>query len=136
MPGLSKAAMQGLIENALKSMLDPNVPAEQLSEFFSRDYRQDVDGTTLDYDGFIAHAKDLKKSISSGKAIFEMMMFDGGNVADVHIIEATKTNGEKIKVKVIAIFTIGDGKITRVNELTHLLSGSPEDRNMGSRTSH
>ncbi|MEP7456680.1 nuclear transport factor 2 family protein [Phyllobacterium sp. SB3] len=136
MTQLSKAASQDLIKKVLESMLDPNAPVEQLREFFSTNYRQDIDGVTLDFTGFMAHAEDLKKSISAGSTTFEMMIVEGQTVADVHIVDAIKLNGEKIRIKVIAFYTIENGKITRVNELTHLLSGLTEDRNLGSRTSH
>lgn len=136
MPNLSKTEARALIEKALESMLDPEAPVEELSEFFSPDYKQDADGATLDFTDFLAHARDLKSTISSGSVTFETMIVDGPTIADIHIVSATKINGDKVCVKVIAFYTVEHGKITRVDELTHLLSGSAEDRNLGSRMSH
>jgi hypothetical protein len=51
-------------------------------------------------------------------------------------VEATKANGETIRVKVIALYTLEKGKIVRVDELTHLLKGAEADRDIGFRTSH
>jgi hypothetical protein len=55
--------------------------------------------------------------------------------AYIHLVDAEKTNGDTIRAKVIAFYTVRDGKIVHVDELTHLLHGADEDRDMGSRTS-
>jgi hypothetical protein len=39
-----------------------------------------------------------------------------------------------IRVKVIAFFTVRNGRIVRVDELTLLLRGADEDRDLGLRT--
>ena len=61
--------------------------------------------------------------------------FDGDTIADIHVIDAEKTNGDSVRTKVIAFFTVRNGKIARVDELTHLLLGADQDRDIGSRTS-
>ncbi|HXW26308.1 MAG TPA: nuclear transport factor 2 family protein, partial [Xanthobacteraceae bacterium] len=70
-----------------------------------------------------------------GRAAIETLIVDGDTIADIHVVEAEKTNGDSIRTKVIAFFTVRGGKIVRVDELTHLLHGADEDRDMGSRTS-
>jgi ketosteroid isomerase-like protein len=135
MPELSKEQARALIENALTSLLDPRQDAESLSRYFAPDYVQDVDGKRLDFSGFIDHARTLKKSLRSGRVTIENIIVDGMTIADVHVVDAEKTNGDTIRAKVIAFYTVRDGKIVRVDELTHLLQGADEDRDMGSRTS-
>jgi ketosteroid isomerase-like protein len=136
MSGLSKEQARALIENAVASLLDPRQDAESLSRYFAPDYVQDVDGKRLDFNGFIDHARTLKKSLRRGRATIENIIADGSTIADIHVIDAEMTNGDTIQVKVIAFFTVRDGKIVRVDELTHLLRGTDEDRDLGSRTSH
>jgi ketosteroid isomerase-like protein len=135
MAGLSKEAARALIESALASLLDPRQDAESLSRYFASDYIQDVDGKRLDFNGFIDHARTLKKSLRSGRVTIENIVVDGMTIADVHVVDAEKTNGDTIRAKVTAFYTVRDGKIVRVDELTHLLQGSEKDRDMGSRTS-
>jgi ketosteroid isomerase-like protein len=130
MPELSKEQARALIENALASLLDPRQDAESLNRYFAHDYVQNVDGKRLDFNGFIDHARTLKKSLRSGRATIETIIVDGMTVADIHVVDA-----EKIRAKVIAFYTVRDGKIVHVDELTHLLHGTAEDRDMGSRTS-
>jgi len=135
MTKLSKEEARTLIENAVSSMLDPQQDAATLSRYFASDYVQDVDGKRLDYDGFIDHARVLKTHLRSGRATIESLIVDGDTIADIHVIDAEKINGSRIRTKVIAFFSLRDGKIVRVDELTHLLDGEEEDRDMGSRTS-
>jgi ketosteroid isomerase-like protein len=135
MPGLSKEQGRTLIESALASLLDPQLDAEDLSRYFAPDYVQDVDGKRLDFSGFIDHARMLKKSLRKARATIEQIIVDGATIADVHVVDGEKTNGDTFRAKVIAFYTVRDGKIVRVDELTHLLQGADEDRDLGSRTS-
>lgn len=135
MSNLSKDEARALIENALASLLDPQQRAEDLSRYFAPNYVQIVDGKQLDYDGFIDHARALKQTLRRGRATIETLVVDGPIIADIHVIDAEKTNGDTIRIKVIAFFTAAGGKIVRVEELTHMLSGAAEDKDLGSRTS-
>ena len=135
MTNLSKNEARTLIENAVTSLLDPQQDAAALSRYFAPDYVQDVDGKRLDYGGFIDHARVLKTHLRGGTATIESLIVDGDTIADIHIIDAEKIDGSRIRMKVIAFFIVRDGKIVRVDELTHLLDGDEKDRDMGSRTS-
>ena len=43
-------------------------------------------------------------------------------------------NNDKIRAKVIAVFEFKDQKLISCDELTHLIEGSNDDRDMGSRS--
>jgi ketosteroid isomerase-like protein len=133
---LTQHDARALLENALAALFDPKQDAASLSRFFAPDYVQDVDGKRLDYAGFIQHAETLKQVLRSGRATIEQIIVQGSTFADIHVVEAEKMNGDRIKVKVIGFFEVRDGKIVRVDELTHLIRGSAEDSDLGSRTSH
>ena len=135
MPELSTEQARALIEGALASLLDPKQDADDLGRYFASDYIQEVDGKRLTFTGFIDHARVLKASLRWGRATIERLIVSGDTIADMHVVEAEKTNGEAIRVKVIAFFIVRDSKIVRVDELTHLLVGSEADRDMGSRGS-
>ena len=135
MPELSKEEARALIEGALASLLDPRQDVGNLSRYFAPEYVQDVDGKRLDYPGFIHHARVLKTHLRRGRATIETLIVDGDTIADIHVIDAEKIDGNSVRTKVIAFFTVRDGKIVRVDELTRLLHGADEDRDMGSRTS-
>ena len=136
MSAMSHEEAREFLEKVFANMFDPQAAAESLSEFFATDYVQDADGARLDFNGFIDHARVLKNTFRSGHVRFEEILVDGPKIADVHIVEATKANGDTIRVKVIAVYTLEKGKIVRVDELTHLLEGAEADRDIGFRTSH
>ena len=136
MSAISREEAREFLEKVFANMFDPQTAAESLSEFFATDYVQDADGARLDFNGFIDHARILKNTLRSGHVRFEEILVDGPKIADVHIIEATKANGDTIRVKVIALYILEKGKIVRVHELTHLLKGVDADRDIGFRTSH
>jgi len=136
MSELSEDQARVLIEGAIASLLDPQQDADHLTRYFAPDYTQEVDGKRLTFAGFIDHARALKASLRCGHATIERLVVSGDTIADIHVVEADKKNGDAIRVKVIAFFTVRDGKIVGVDELTHLLDGSDADRDMGSRTSH
>jgi len=137
MPMLSKDQARALIEGAVTSLLDPRQDAAALSRYFAPDYVQEVDGKRLDYAGFIDHARVLKTHLQDGRATMtiETLIVDGDTIADIHVVDVEKANGDRIRTKVIAFFTVRDGRIVRVDELTHLLEGAEQYRDMGSRTS-
>jgi ketosteroid isomerase-like protein len=70
-----------------------------------------------------------------GRATIENIVVDGSTIADIHVVDAEKTTGDTIQMKVIAFFTVAGGKIVHVDELTHMLRGAAGDQDMGSRTS-
>ena len=51
-----------------------------------------------------------------------------------HHATALKPDGSEVKMHVIAEFRVRDGKIYYCDELTHMLSGSESDKDLGSRT--
>lgn len=131
---LTKQDARRLIEGALASLLDPNQDAEALKAFFTDDYVQDVDDKRLDLAGVLAHARTLKTTLRTGRPTIQNLIVEGQTIADIHIVEAEKTERARIKAKVVGCFTVRDGKIAAVDELTHLLEGNKEDRDLGSRT--
>jgi ketosteroid isomerase-like protein len=133
---MTKEEARDFLEKVFANTFAPQADAESLSELFSTYYIQDADGARLDFKGFIEHARVLKKTLRSGRVTFKDILVDGQKIADVHIVEATKATGDTIRVKVIALYTLAEGKILRVDELTHLLKGADTDRDIGFRTSH
>ncbi len=121
------------IENAFISLLNPAEPVDELRHYFSEDYVQWVDGVELDFMQFLQHASVLKQTLRSADIVIKRFVCQGDSVADIHDVYAIKHSGELIITRVIAFYIFRDGKICSVEEMTHLLSGSEQDRNLGSR---
>lgn len=130
---LTESEVHDLLRRLFAAFTDPITGPEAFAELLTPDYLQRVDGKELDYAGFLAHAAALQASVKSASVTFEHIVTDGMSAATVHIADAVKTNGERIRLKVIAYYRFRGHRISLVDELTHLLEGADEDRDMGSR---
>lgn len=105
----------------------------EIHKYFHPDYTQYVDGKVLKFDDFVAHIKSLKSTVNQVKICFEHLIEDGNKVCSVHYPEAKKDNGMIIKAKVIAMFEFKGDQLILCDELTHLIEGDKEDKDLGSR---
>lgn len=122
-----------LLENTFRDLFNPDKSVEDLKPYFSLDYRQWVDGKTLDYQGFFQHVAALKGVISTAHIEFIEYLEKDDTAADIHDVFVTKKSGEKVHIRVMAFFTFENQQIKSVKELTYLLSGSSENHDLGSR---
>ncbi|CAI2479428.1 SnoaL-like domain [Serratia proteamaculans] len=106
-----------------------------IAEFFSEDYHQQVDGNTLDYAHFMQHMALLKQLTRSMTLEIVAVAGQGDSVLTHHRVRVEKRDGGRSLVKVLAHFTVRDGKICACDELTQLLEGEHKDRDLGSRLS-
>ncbi|CAI0865660.1 nuclear transport factor 2 family protein [Serratia ficaria] len=106
-----------------------------IAEFFSADYRQRVDGHTLDYAQFVRHMALLKQQTRSMALEVIAAAAQGDAVLTHHRVRVEKRDGTRSLVRVLAHFTVRDGRIRACDELTELLEGAHGDRDLGSRVS-
>ncbi len=116
-----------------EQLFDPAVPSEAIGAYFHPDYQQLVDGKILNFTDFIAHVGVLKSTLASAQVTFEQILVNGQEWADIHYVDAVKQDGSRLRVKVLAFYIFRDGKISRIEELTHLEQGSAVDQDLGSR---
>lgn len=126
----NKEFIKEVFENCIENM---NATEETYTRYFSEDYIQYVDGKVLNYKDFICHMKVQKSVLKCVKITFKYMVAEGDKIATVHIAEAIKKNGKKIKAQINAIFQFRDGKIILCDELTRLVEGEKADEDLGSR---
>tara|TARA_R110000868_G_scaffold248315_14_gene504851 strand:- start:1938 stop:2336 length:399 start_codon:yes stop_codon:yes gene_type:complete len=106
---------------------------ENYSHYFAKEYVQHVDGKTLNYTEFLAHMKALKQAMKTIAIDFKIILADGDKVATVHKVHGIKRDGGTIHAQVNAIFQIKDNQIILCDELTHLIQGNSDDKDLGSR---
>ncbi len=75
-----------------------------------------------------------KKVVEEMNVFFKTIVQEGSIVFTNHEVSIKKKDGNQIKIQVIAEFVFEGDKIIRCDELTHLMEGSDEDRDIGSRT--
>ncbi len=124
---------QNLLEKMFETLADKKVPIQDLAAFFTPDYVQIVDGKMFDLNAFLQHAATLRDTLVKADIRFEKIVTDGNTIADIHFAHAQKKNGDNVHIKVIAFYTLRDGRICKVEELTHLVEGTAQDRDLGSR---
>jgi predicted SnoaL-like aldol condensation-catalyzing enzyme len=104
-----------------------------IARYFSPQYVQKTDGRTLDFSGFVAHVRELKRTLKNVTITFERLVAEGTTVVSIHRAEAEKVAGGRIAIRVFALFVIDAGKIVLCDELTHLEQGAVEDHDLASR---
>jgi ketosteroid isomerase-like protein len=133
---MSESEVHDLLRRVFAAFTNPATKKEHYAELLTPDYIQRVDGKQLDYEGFLSHSEILRMSLVSSSVTFEHIVTDGFSAATVHIADAVKTTGERIRLKVIAYYQFRGNRICFVDELTHLLEGDAQDRDLGSRMPH
>jgi len=123
------------LSQVFQALFDPSVTAEAVGAFFAPDYVQIADGKELDRAGFIDHVRVLKNTLRSGSVTLEKVIASGSTIASLHVATGLKKSGATVQMKVHAFFEIENGLIRRTEELTHMVTGLAEDRDLGSRTS-
>ncbi len=130
---MTESQVHDLLRRMFAAFTNPETKPEVYAELLTPDYIQRVDGKQLDYAGFLQHAETLQAGLASSSVTFEHVVTDGASAATVHIADVVKANGERIRLKVIAYYQFRGNRISMVDELTHLLEGSRQDRDLGSR---
>ncbi len=126
-------AMKEVIENSFRASTDMKATEEDYARYHSTDYIQHVDGKILDYNEYVQHRNNVKKTLKSVKVVFHDIIIEKNKIVTRHTAYAVKNDDIEIELQVIAIFEIKDGKIISCNELTHLAKGERPDRDLGSR---
>lgn len=125
---------QTLVLTALQQIVaNPEHQPELIANLFSRHYHQTVDGHTLDYPQFIQHMALLKQITCSMQLQILAIAAAGENVFTHHWVNIEKRDGSQSQIRVLAHFTVRDGQIQSCVELTQLLAGEHQDRDLGSR---
>jgi predicted SnoaL-like aldol condensation-catalyzing enzyme len=125
---------KSLVERAFQDVFASDAFDEgAIARYFSPQYVQKTDGRTLDYAGFVAHVRELKRTLKNVKITFEHTISEGENVVSIHRAEAEKIAGGRVAIRVFALFAIEGNRIVLCDELTRLEQGATEDRDLASR---
>ncbi|WP_431223522.1 nuclear transport factor 2 family protein [Serratia sp. L9] len=123
-----------VVQTALQQVVgNPKHQPLLISELFSRDYCQKVDGNTLNFEQFLQHMALLKQITHSMTLEILAIVAEGDAVLTHHLVNVEKHDGSQSQIRVLAHFTVRNGKIQSCVELTQLLVGQHEDRDLGSR---
>ncbi|WP_353145452.1 hypothetical protein [Chryseobacterium sp.] len=125
--------MKHFIQQVFSEVLENPVFDQTLIEkYFSKHYIQFVDHTQLNYDEFILHIRKLKEKITQQRIQIINYAEKNNIIFTHHIAKSVLKDGSIVVHKVLAEFTIQDGKIIQCNELTLLMEGDHTAKNLGS----
>lgn len=109
--------------------MDPNL---DYSKYVSPNYIQHIDGQTMNFCQWAQHMKDIKALMKSQKVVIENVIAESNEAAINETVYNTKKDGSQIVVKVIGFFKIKNHKMIYGDELTYLIKGPKQDKNIGS----
>ncbi|MGW9592801.1 nuclear transport factor 2 family protein [Streptomyces chartreusis] len=106
--------------------------AEALDRHFAPDYRQRTNGEWSDWASFVQHMTRLRSLVRSGHIEVHEELRDGLRYADRHTVTITQHNGRTSRTEVYLFAQLApDGRFQRVEETTLLVTGHPDDGNLG-----
>ncbi|MEU9159920.1 nuclear transport factor 2 family protein [Streptomyces sp. NPDC048424] len=106
---------------------------EAVDRHFTPDYRQRTDGVWSDRASFVQHMTRLRTLVRSGHIEVHDELRDGPRYADRHTVTITRDNGHTSSTEVYLFARMApDGRFQCVEETTLLVTGHPDDENLGS----
>lgn len=121
-----------LLKEGFQSVVTSQTFNEDLiAKYFSKNYKQVVDGQELDYDGFCEHMKAQKASLKSVEVDFTTIVQENHILFTNHLVHVVTNEDRRATLQVIAEFHLWDDKVQYCSELTHMLSGDPRERDLG-----
>jgi hypothetical protein len=126
----NKAILRAMFQEVFTS---PVYNEETVRKYFSPQYSQTVDGKTLDFTQFCQHVQVQKQATKSITIHFKALAEEGDFVFSHHIAKAELCDHRTVKFQIFAEFRFQDGKLIACNELTRMLCGNPDDRDLGSK---
>jgi len=122
-----KAALHDLLNEQLIPLSDA------LDRHFGTDYRQRTNGVWDDRAGFEAHIAHLRTIIERADIQVFDEVVDKRRYADRHVVDIRKRDGGRVVQEVYLFAELDeDGRFSRVQETTLMLTGSESDRGIGS----
>lgn len=121
------------IENGFKKMFgSASFDENFVREIVDTSYIQYVDGKTLGFEEFIKHLRALKERTKSIEIDFKTLVGEEDIVFSNHVMTATMKDGTKTVMQIIAEFRIRNRKMYYCDELTFLIDGDSNNRDLGS----
>lgn len=128
---MTPAEMHNWIQEALHYGFD--MKTEDYTKYMSTDYIEHIDGKVFNFKQWLHHMKGLKDMMKSYRLTFDEIVAEKNKIAASYVVHATKKDGSKLDIRIIAIFKIKDSKMVYCDELTHVLSTQETDKEIGSR---
>jgi ketosteroid isomerase-like protein len=114
---LNDTEARSFLEEAFGKLFEPSSTEADVLEYFSPDYKQDLNGKVYGFKDFMQGVSGMKSQFLSLKADFKTVVSSGDTVAEVHVLDATRKDGTHMRLKILAFQKVKDGRICGVEEL-------------------
>jgi hypothetical protein len=108
---------RSFLERTFAKLFDPLSTDRDMLEFFSPDYTQDLNGKIYTFRQFMDGVSALKATLRSSRVDFASVVASGETIAEIHVVDATKNDGSRLRFKVIAFQTLEGGRIRKAEEV-------------------
>ena len=115
------------LDEMAKTVCDPGADTQVTDRYFTEDFVQVIDDTTIGRPQLDARLELFRKEYSAVRFEYLSVIGEGERIADLHLVHAHPNDGPPITIKVISLYTLRDGRIARIESLTRLLEGAAAD---------
>lgn len=125
--------MEEIVKGMFRDVIENNEYNESIiDQYFSDQYIQLVDNSSLDIRHFKQHMQKLKELTHSVTIEILNLAINQDTIFTKHLVQSTLQDGTTTAHKVFAEFKIFNGKIIACDEATLLVSGAAAGKNLGS----
>lgn len=107
---------------------------EYADRYYTKDYVAISNCNHLDRKMFDDHVLALQRDIRKLECSYDEVITAPDKIGVVLSFAIEKTDGSIAKIRSHTFYTLRDGKIAELQELTHVMEGGEEDSDIASRT--
>ncbi len=115
---------EAFLDEMAKAVCDPTADSEVTDQYFTEDFEQVIDDTTIGRSQLDSRLDLFRKEYSAVQFDYLSVICEGDRIADVHLVRAKAKDGQQLTIKVISLYTLRDGRISRAESLTRLVEGT------------
>ena len=130
--GNDEVQQRTMLTNILNGLFAGEISVEDL---FSPAYKQSSDGNTLDFIGFTNHLVYLRSHVSNVEFDVLNVCICEDRLAERHIATITHHDGQVSRLEVYVFMRLQHQKIASLDEITRVISGKENDKELASAIS-
>lgn len=115
---------EAFLDEMAKAVCDPTADSKVTDQYFTEDFEQIIDDTTIGRSQLDSRLDLFRKEYSDVRFEYLSAVCEGDRIADVHLVHAKAKDGQQLTIKVISLYTLRDGRISRAETLTRLIDGT------------
>ncbi|QUR66063.1 nuclear transport factor 2 family protein [Mycobacterium spongiae] len=121
---------RAFLDEMAKAVCDPDADSTITDRYFTEDFEQIIDDTSIGRSQLDARIDLLRKDYTDVSFEYLSVIAEGDRIADVHLVRATAKDCQQLTIKTISLYTLRNGRIWRAESLTRLVEGSAADRQL------